>query len=148
MAIYFGSDHAGYGLKNELRDHLQSKGQEVVDLGTFEAETKVDYPDIAREVAEKVHANPGSAGVLICGTGIGVSIAANKVKGIRAANVHDVTEAKYSRLHNDANIVTLGARTMGVETAKEVVDTFFGTTFEGGRHEARIAKISAIENEQ
>lgn len=148
MSIYIGSDHAGFGLKNVLREHLKVRGYEVVDLGTFDGAVKVDYPDIAREVAEKVKANKGSAGVLICGTGIGVAIAANKVKGIRAANVHDVTEAELARLHNDANIVTVGARTLGEETAKEILDTFFATSFEGGRHEARIAKITAIENEQ
>ena len=92
MSIYIGSDHAGFGLKNALREHLKAQGQDVLDLGTFDAEVKVDYPDIAREVAEKVKSNKGSAGVLVCGTGIGVAIAANKVKGILAANVHDVTE--------------------------------------------------------
>ncbi|QQR55612.1 ribose 5-phosphate isomerase B [Candidatus Peregrinibacteria bacterium] len=148
MTLYIGSDHAGFALKNVLRDHLKNKGYEVTDLGSFEAETKVDYPDIAREVAEKVKSNAGSAGVLVCGTGIGVAIAANKVKGIRAANVHDVTEAKYARLHNDANVVTVGARTMGEETAKEVLDVFVNTTFEGGRHIPRVEKIKAIEDEQ
>ncbi len=148
MSIYIGSDHAGFGLKNVLREHLKAQGQEVLDLGTFDAEVKVDYPDIAREVAEKVRTNKDSAGILVCGTGIGVAIAANKVKGIRAANVHDVTEAKFSRLHNDANIVTVGARTLGEETAKEVVDTFLTTSFEAGRHLARVEKITAIENEQ
>jgi ribose 5-phosphate isomerase B len=148
MSIYIGSDHAGFGLKNVLLEHLKTQGQEILDLGTFDAEVKVDYPDIAREVAEKVKANKGSAGILVCGTGIGVAIAANKVKGIRAANVHDVTEAKFSRLHNDANVVTVGARTLGEETAKEVVDTFLSTSFEAGRHVARVEKITAIENEQ
>lgn len=148
MSIYIGSDHAGFDLKNVLREHMKMQGQEVIDLGTFDGAVKVDYPDIAREVAEKVKSNKGSAGVLICGTGIGVAIAANKVKGIRAANVHDVTEALLSRQHNDANIVTVGARTMGEETAKEIVDTFLTTAFEGGRHVPRIEKITAIENEQ
>ncbi len=148
MSIYIGSDHAGFDLKNVLREHMKMQGQEVIDLGTFDGAVKVDYPDIAREVAEKVKSNKGSAGVLICGTGIGVAIAANKVKGIRAANVHDVTEALLSRQHNDANIVTVGARTTGEETAKEIVDTFLTTAFEGGRHVPRIEKITAIENEQ
>lgn len=148
MALYIGSDHAGFGLKNVLREHLKTQGKEVVDLGTFDGEAKVDYPDIAREVAEKVKSNKNSAGILVCGTGIGVAIAANKVKGIRAANVHDLTEARFARLHNDANIVTVGARTLGEETAKEIVDTFLSTAFEGGRHTARIEKITAIENEQ
>lgn len=148
MALYIGSDHAGFTLKNTLRDHLKTLGQEVTDLGTFDGENKVDYPDIAREVAEKVKGNPGSAGVLVCGTGIGVAIAANKVKGIRAANVHDVTEARLARQHNDANIVTVGSRTLGDETAKQIVETFVATSFEGGRHEPRVAKIKAIEDEQ
>lgn len=148
MALYIGSDHAGFTLKNALRDHLKSKGFEVTDLGTFDAENKVDYPDIAREVAEKVKGNAGSAGVLVCGTGIGVAIASNKVKGIRAANVHDVTEARLARQHNDANIVTVGARTLGEETAKEIMDVFTSTAFEGGRHGPRVEKITAIENEQ
>lgn len=149
MTIYIGSDHAGFELKDELQAHLKAKGETVMDLGTFDAEKKVDYPDIAREVAEKVLENKGtSVGVLVCGTGIGVAIAANKVKGIRAAHVHDVTEARYSRLHNDANVVTLGQRTLGVETAKDIVDTFLATSFEGGRHTARVDKITAIENEQ
>lgn len=148
MAIYIGSDHAGYQLKDQICEYLKAKGETVTDLGTFDAEAKVDYPDIAREVSEKVIENKGSAGILICGTGIGVAISANKVKGIRAANVHDVTEAKFSRLHNDANILTLGQRTVGSETAKDIVDMFLATTFEGGRHIARVDKITAIENEQ
>lgn len=147
MTIYIGSDHGGFQLKEQIQEHLKAKGEAVMDLGAFD-ENKVDYPDIAREVAEKVIENKGSAGVLVCGTGIGVAIAANKVKGIRAANVHDVTEARYSRLHNDANVVTLGQRTIGVETAKDIVDTFLATSFEGGRHTARVDKITAIENEQ
>jgi len=148
MKIYIGSDHGGFALKEELREHLKTEGHEILDLGTFDAEKKVDYPDLAREVAEKVRENAGSKGVLVCGTGIGVAIAANKLKGIRAANVHDVTEARLSRQHNDANVVTVGQRTLGSETAKEVVDTFLKTAFEGGRHVPRIEKITAIENEE
>lgn len=146
--IYVGSDHAGFELKEALREHVKSLGHNVVDVGTFSAVNKVDYPDVAKDVAEKVRDNAGSRGILICGTGIGISIAANKVKGIRAANVHDITEARLSRMHNDANIVTIGQRTTGSETAKDIVDTFLSTEFEGGRHEARIAKITAIENGQ
>lgn len=146
--IYIGSDHAGFQLKDALQAHVKAQGHNVVDLGTFSDVNKVDYPDIAREVAEKVRDNKGSLGVLICGTGIGVAIAANKMNGIRAANVHDTTEARYARLHNDANVVTVGQRTTGVETAKDIVDTFLSTAFEGGRHEARVAKIKAIEDEE
>lgn len=148
MKVYLGCDHAGYPLKEALQEHLKKAGHEVVDLGVFTDATKVDYPDLAREVGEKVRENPGSRGVLVCGTGIGVSIAANKLKGIRAANVHDVTEARFARLHNDANVLTVGARTLGPETAQEVVDVFLSTDFEGGRHEERIKKIMALENEE
>lgn len=145
MKIYIGADHAGFPLKETLRVYIKEQGHEVIDLGTFD-ESSVDYPDLAREVAEKVRENPDSRGVLVCGTGIGVAIAANKLKGIRAANVHDIAEAELSRKHNNANIVTVGGRTMEPETAKSVVDTFIATTFEGGRHQGRIDKITAIED--
>lgn len=145
MKIYIGADHAGFPLKETLRVHIKEQGHEVIDLGTFD-ESSVDYPDLAREVAEKVRENPDSRGVLVCGTGIGVAIAANKLKGIRAANVHDIAEAELSRKHNNANIVTVGGRNMEPETAKSVVDTFIATTFEGGRHQGRIDKITAIED--
>ena len=148
MMIYVGSDHAGFELKEVLREHVKNLGHNVVDVGTFSDANKVDYPDIAKEVAEKVRDNAGSRGVLICGTGIGISIAANKVRGIRAANVHDTTEARLSRQHNDANIVAIGQRTTGSETAKDIVDIFLSTDFEGGRHTARVEKITALENGQ
>lgn len=148
MMIYVGSDHAGFQLKEILREHVKGLGHNVVDVGTFSDANKVDYPDIAKEVAEKVRESEGSRGILVCGTGIGISIAANKVKGIRAANVHDITEARLSRQHNDANVVTIGERTTGSETAKDIVATFLTTDFEGGRHEGRVAKISAMENGQ
>ncbi len=145
--IYIGADHAGFHLKETLRDYMKELGNEVIDLGTF-SEESVDYPDLAREVGEKVRENPGSEGVLVCGTGIGVAIAANKLKGIRAANVHDINEAELSRKHNNANVVTVGARTLDVQTAKDIVETFLKTNFEGGRHEARVAKITAIEEHE
>ncbi len=148
MKVYLGCDHAGFPLKESILEHLKTAGHEVVDVGVFTDEKKVDYPDVAKDVAEKVRDDSSSRGVLVCGTGIGVAIAANKVKGIRAANVHDVTEARFARLHNNANIVTVGQRTLGAETAKDVVDTFLSTDFEGGRHEERVKKITAIENEQ
>lgn len=147
MKIYIGSDHAGFPLKETLRDHIREKGHEVMDLGTF-SEESVDYPDLAREVAEKVRENKDTLGVLVCGTGIGVSIAANKLKGIRAANVHDVNEATLSRQHNNANVVTVGARTLQPQTAKDIVDAFLATPFEGGRHQARVDKITAIEENE
>lgn len=148
MMIYIGSDHAGFNLKETLRQHMKDKGMNVVDVGTFSAEKRVDYPDFAQEVGQKVLENSGSLGVLICGTGIGMSIAANKVKGIRAAHVADVTQARLARQHNNANVVTMGERTTGPETAKDIVDTFLSTDFEGGRHEGRVEKITALENEQ
>ncbi len=147
MKIYIGADHAGFPLKETLRDYVKEKGHEVIDLGTF-SEESVDYPDLAREVGEKVRENKDTLGVLVCGTGIGVSIAANKLKGIRAANVHDVNEATLSRQHNNANVVTVGARTLQPQMAKDIVDAFLTTPFEGGRHQARVDKITAIEENE
>ena len=147
MKVYLGADHAGFPLKELLRESMKADGHEVIDLGTF-SEESVDYPDLAREVGEKVRENAETRGVLVCGTGIGVAIAANKLKGIRAANVHDINEATLSRQHNNANIVTVGARTTETELAKNIVKTFLTTAFEGGRHQARIDKITAIENEE
>ena len=147
MKVYLGADHAGFPLKELLRESMKADGHEVIDLGTF-SEESVDYPDLAREVGEKVRENAETRGVLVCGTGIGVAIAANKLKGIRAANVHDINEATLSRQHNNANIVTVGARTTETELAKNIVKTFLSTAFEGGRHQARIDKITAIENEE
>ena len=147
MKVYIGADHAGFPLKETLRDYVREKGHEVIDLGTFNEES-VDYPDLAREVGEKVRENKDTLGVLVCGTGIGVSIAANKLKGIRAANVHDVNEATLSRQHNNANVVTVGARTLQPQMAKDIVDAFLATSFEGGRHQARVDKITAIEEHE
>ena len=109
MTIYMGSDHAGLELKQNLRAHLESKGFKVIDLGVFEVEP-VDYPEIAREVSEKVQENPTSKGILVCGTGIGMCMTANKMPGIRAANCESVATAEMSRKHNDANILCLGGR--------------------------------------
>lgn len=147
MDIYLGSDHAGVWLKKKTFEHLESKGHNAIDLGVFEEVNKIDYPDIAREVAEKVIENPGTRGVLICGTGIGMSIAANKVKGIRAACVHDVTSATLAAQHNNANILTFGERMVGEQVARDMLDAWLNTPFEGGRHEARVEKIMTIENE-
>lgn len=146
MKVYAGSDHAGFEMKQMLCEHMQQAGHEVVDLGAPNGVDKTDYPDIAVAVGEKVVADPGSYGVLVCGTGIGVAIAANKVSGVRAAHVHDTTEARFARLHNNANIVTVGQRILGMEVAKDIVDTFLSTAFEGGRHEARVAKINAMDD--
>lgn len=144
MRIAIGADHAGYALKTILIAHLQAQGIEVMDLGTHSPDS-VDYPDYARAVAEAVARGEADYGVLICGTGVGMSIAANKVPGIRAAAVSDVYTAKMSRAHNNANILCLGGRVVGPGLAQEILDVWLRTPFEGGRHERRIAKIHALE---
>lgn len=139
--IYIGSDHGGYELKQNLIEYLNTQKHHMVDIGVFEAAPS-DYPDIAREVAEKVSENPSSFGILACGTGIGVCMAANKVKGIRAANCENNYCAEMARRHNNANIICLGGRVIGVELAKSLVDTFLKTKFEEEeRHLRRIEKI-------
>lgn len=147
MRIVIGNDHAGPKLKEVLKEHLITKDVEVIDLGVREGE-KIDYPLIAKKVAEYVIANKADLGVLICGTGIGVSISANKVKGIRAACVSDPYSAKLSRQHNDANILCMGARVVGDELAKMILDEFIEASFLGDRHQRRVDLIKAIENEE
>lgn len=148
MKIYIGSDHAGFELKKAIFEDLKGQGNEVLDLGTFDGVNKVDYPDIAREVSEKVVENGEGFGILICGTGMGMAIAANKVKGIRAVTAHDVTTARLARLHNDANVLTFGERVIGPEVAKDMVKTFLNTSFEGGRHAARVEKIMQLQDQK
>ena len=140
MKIYAGSDHAGLSLKKILIAHLEKSGHQVEDLGTYTSDS-CDYPDYAHKVAEKVLADPDSKGLLVCGSGIGISIAANRHPGIRAALVHCSLEAELSRKHNNANIVVMGGRIIGEEIAKDALDKFLATDFEGGRHEKRIKKI-------
>ncbi|MDR1563430.1 MAG: ribose 5-phosphate isomerase B [Oscillospiraceae bacterium] len=144
--IILGADHGGFLLKNEIREYLKQNGYTVEDLGTNSADS-VNYANIAAEVSHEVAAR-GATGILVCGTGIGMSIAANKVKGIRAAVCSEYFSAKYTRLHNDANILCLGARVLGSGLALELVDVFLNTEFEGGRHVERIACISKIEDEE
>lgn len=144
--IYIGCDHAALDMKTALAEYIKTLGFEVVDKGTYTTES-VNYPEYAKAVAEAVRADGGALGVLICGTGIGMSLAANKVKGIRAAAVSEAYSAKLTRMHNDANIVCIGARVIGIETAKMIVDAFINTDFEGGRHKTRVDMITAIENE-
>lgn len=144
MKIAIGCDHGGFLLKTEVLAHLEAKGFECKDFGTF-SEESCDYPDIAVNVAEAVASKEYDFGVLVCGTGIGISIAANKVPGVRAALCGDVFSAKATRHHNNANILALGQRVTGTGLALEIVDAFFGSEYEGGRHENRICKISAIE---
>lgn len=145
MKVAFGCDHAAIDLKNELLNYLIEKGFECVDYGAQDPNVKVDYPVPGLKVAEAVASGEVDKGVLICGTGIGISLAANKVPGIRAAVCSEPYSAKMTVEHNNANIIAMGARVVGTELAKMIVDAFFGAEFEGGRHEARVALISEIE---
>ena len=145
MRVAIGADHAGFVLKNLIADQLRREGHEVLDLGTNSAES-TDYPDYAAAVARDVVAGRAERGVLVCSTGIGMSIAANKVDGIRAAHVSSVPEAVLAREHNDANVLTLGARFLK-EDPVPIVDAFLATAFEGGRHARRVSKFEAIEKE-
>lgn len=142
--IIVGSDHAGFSLKEELRGALTGWGWEVEDAGCHSRDS-VDYPDLALEVARRVSLGDPSLGLLVCGTGIGVCIAANKVEGIRAALCHETFSASASRAHNDANILCLGGRVIGPDLARVVLESFIKTPFEGGRHQRRLDKISAAE---
>ena len=148
MRIAVGSDHAGYALKSEIIGHLAEAGHEVLDLGTDSAEVSVDYPVFGRAVGEAVAGGRAERGVCVCGTGIGIGIAANKVDGIRAAVVHDTTTDLLARHHNDANVVSLGERTTGRAEAIDAVDAFVTTDFDGGRHQRRIDQITDIERQQ
>jgi len=147
VRIAVGSDHAGYELKVALAAHLEGLGHEVADLGCDSSEVPVDYPWFGIAVGRAVAEGRAERGVCVCGTGIGISISANKVQGIRAALVHDVTSASLARRHNDANVVCLGGRTTGLVVAREAVDTFFSTAFEGGRHLHRVSEIAAFESD-
>ena len=140
MRIAVGSDHAGLGLKNLVAAHLLSRGHDVVDVGTHEA-TSCDYPDFAREVALKVVGGDVDRGVLVCGTGQGMAMTANKVPGVRAAVVSDTFSATMAAAHNDAQVLCLGERVVGPGLAIACVDAWLTTAFEGGRHERRVAKM-------
>jgi ribose 5-phosphate isomerase B len=141
--VAIGSDHAGFDLKQVLAAYLAELGYEVLDLGTNGPES-VDYPDFGEAVAKAVAEEKAGFGVVVCGTGIGISIAANRNPQVRAALCHDHTTAELSRRHNDANILALGSRIIGVEVAKDCLRTFLTTPFDGGRHVGRVAKLSAI----
>ena len=147
MKIAIGCDHGAYELKEILRDHLKEQGIEVVDKGTYSKDS-VHYPLFAKEVCKEVQAKTVDFGILLCSTGIGISIAANKHRGIRAALCSDVYSAKFTRLHNNANVLCIGALVTGTGLAKMIADTFLSTEFEGGRHQNRIDMITEIENEQ
>ena len=144
--IAIGSDHGGFALKQEIMKHLDEKGVDYKDFGTHSLDS-CDYPVYAEQVAKAVAAGEFERGILICGTGIGMSITANKVRGIRAALCHDCFSAEFTRRHNDANILTLGGRVIGPGLALKIVDIFLGTEFEGGRHARRIELISKLEDE-
>src|SRR6476659_5361583 len=147
MKIALGADHAGYELKDQIKQHLQQQGIEVRDEGTSTADS-VDYPDYARAVAHDVSGQRADLGILVCGSGIGMAIAANKVDGIRAANVSTEYEAEMSRQHNNANVLALGARIVNAGQAFLIVDKWLATQFAGGRHERRVEKIMALEKEE
>lgn len=144
MIISIGSDHAGYKLKEELKQYLCEKNIQVVDFGTNGLDS-VDYPDFARPAAEYVKDMKADFGILVCYTGIGMSMAANKVKGIRAALVSSVENAHLTREHNNANVLCLSAKDISVDDAKLIVDEFLNTEFAGGRHERRVNKVMEIE---
>lgn len=138
--VAIGADHAGYDLKSVVVRHLEDRGARVLDLGTHD-EKSVDYPDYARKVTDAVLGGEADVGILMCGTGIGMCMAANRRKGIRAGLCHDHFTASATRRHNDANVLCMGGRLLGPDLAREIVDTFLDTPFEGGRHERRVNKI-------
>lgn len=142
--IYIGADSAGFSLKKQLIAHLTAKGYEVIDHGAFSEESS-HYPDFAKVVCQSVKADRTTAGILVCGTGIGMSMAANKHSGIRAAVCADTFSARMTRLHNDANILCMGARVIGFGLAADIADLFVSTQFEGGRHAMRVGMINDIE---
>ncbi|MEG0913286.1 MAG: ribose 5-phosphate isomerase B [Oscillospiraceae bacterium] len=142
--IAIGSDHGGFELKQEIMKHLSETGVDFKDYGTYDTKS-CDYPDYAEKVCAAVVGSEAKYGILICGTGIGISIAANKINGIRAALCSDCFSAKYTRRHNDANVICFGGRTIGAGLACELVDVFLANEFEGGRHQTRIDKIAALE---
>lgn len=139
MKIAIASDHAGYDVKEQIKKHYGDQ-YEWLDLGT-DSEASVDYPDFGHKLAQAVEQNEVAKGIIICGTGIGISIAANRHKGVRAALCTNATMAKLTRLHNDANVLAIGARITGFEVILDCVDAFMGTEFEGGRHERRVNKL-------
>ncbi len=142
--IAIGSDHAGFALKQELVAHLENAGHQVDDLGTHSTDS-VDYPEFGARVGRAVVAGEADFGVCVCGSGIGIGIAANKVAGVRAATVHDATSARFARQHNDANVACFGARFIGSQVATDAVDAFLAASFEGGRHQRRVDQINELD---
>ena len=144
MKLSLGCDHGGFALKEQIKSHLEGLGHEVLDCGCFSMES-CDYPDFGRAAAEAVSAGTCERGIVICTTGIGISIAANKVKGVRCALCTDPLMAEMPRRHNDANMLAMGAGIVGYNLAERMVDVFLSTAFEGGRHQRRVDKITVIE---
>ena len=144
MRIAVGSDHAGFALKQRVRPLLEGAGHEVVDVGT-DSEESTDYPRYAAAAAQLVADGQADRAVLVCGSGVGVSIVANKIDGVRAVNAHDADEAEMSRRHNDANVLALAGRRLEEGDAPEIIERFLSTDFEGGRHERRVDQIAAVE---
>ncbi len=142
--IVLAADHGGYSLKEEVKKYLDAKGIEYIDCGCYNGES-VDYPDMARRACKKIQSGEAEKGLIFCGSGIGISMAANKMKGIRCCVCSDTFSAKYTRLHNDANVLSMGGRVVGPGLAIEMVDVFLNTEFEGGRHARRVEKLMALE---
>ena len=147
MKLSIGSDHAGYDLKKQIFEYLQKEGHVVIDQGTYNKDS-VDYPDFAERVVKDVQDNEADYGILVCYTGIGMSMAANKARGLRAALVGKVEDAVLTREHNNANVLCLSAKNTSVEDAFEIVKAFLSTDFAGGRHERRVEKVMRFENEK
>lgn len=145
MKVAIGCDHAGLQLKNAVIEHLRQRGFEITDCGTYDS-ASCHYPVFAQKVAAEVVSGNAEKGILVCGTGVGMSMAANKIKGIRAACVSDCFSAEATRAHNDANIVCFGQRVVGEGLAFKIVDAFLGTKFEGGRHQLRIDMVNELDN--
>lgn len=143
--LYIGCDHAALHMKNDIVGYLNDKGYDVEDMGTYTPD-RVDYPVYAEKVARAVVSDKGSLGILVCGTGIGMSMAANKINGVRAAAVSEAYSAILTRQHNDANVLCIGARVIGIETAKMIVDGFLTAEYEGDRHAKRVEMIMALED--
>ena len=146
MRIAVGSDHAGFHLKERLAAHLRDRGHDVVDCGTH-SDDRVDYPDFGAAVGRAVRDGEADGGLCVCGSGIGIAMAANKIDGVRAATVHDATSARLTKQHNDANVICIGERLTGPEVATDCVDAWLDATFEGGRHSGRVAKLDSIGGE-
>ena len=143
MRIAVGGDHAGFGLKGALAEHLRAAGHEVTDCGTHSVQ-RVDYPDFGAAVGRVVADGAADLGVCVCGSGNGIAMAANKIAGVRAAVAYDVTSARLARAHNDANVLCFGERLTGAEVATEALDAWLSASFDGGRHEPRVAKLDAL----